>query len=271
MALKQTTFTIGLLTAVAVSGCGRYDPERWQESETAGAALVDHEHEPGAGIVVTIGREEYHAELVFEEGGALRLYILGQDETRIQEAEHRVLTAYVMPEGQTQASPLILQPDPVPDDSQGMTSRFSATLPEELVDQRLYVTVSGLRIGGERFAVRFQPPAAEPAMPAGVAGSEAQELYLTPGGLYTEADIEANGRQTAAERYVGFRARHDFNPAPGDPLCPISRTKGNAECTWVIGGKTYQFCCHPCIDEFVILAKEDPDRVLSPEEYVQEG
>jgi YHS domain-containing protein len=39
----------------------------------------------------------------------------------------------------------------------------------------------------------------------------------------------------------------------------------------VIGGKTYEFCCPPCIDEFVILAKEDPDRVLPPEAYVQEG
>jgi TIGR03009 family protein len=36
----------------------------------------------------------------------------------------------------------------------------------------------------------------------------------------------------------------------------------------VIGGKTYEFCCPPCIDEFVILAKEDPDRLLPPEAYV---
>ena len=108
-------------------------------------------------------------------------------------------------------------------------------------------------------------------MPAGLADSEARELYLTPGGAYTKADIEANGRQTAAERYAGFRARHDFNPAPGAAVCPITRTKANPECTWVIGGKTYEFCCPPCIDEFVILAKEDPDGVLPPEAYVKEG
>jgi hypothetical protein len=257
--------------AVAGAGCGRYDPERWQEAQTAAVAVADHGHEPGAGIVATIGREEYHAELVFEQGGAVRLYTLGQDETRVQEVEHQVLTAHVKAEGGTEASVLILQPDPVPDDTPGMTSQFRGTLPDELVGQRLNVTIAGLRISGERFTVRFQPPALEPAMPSAIADSEAQELYLTPGGLYTEADIEANGRQTAAEQYVGFRARHDFNPAPGDAICPITRTKGNPECTWVIGGKTYEFCCPPCIDEFVILAKEDPDRVLPPEAYVKEG
>jgi hypothetical protein len=257
--------------AVLGAGCGRYDPQRWQQTERAPVAADEHEHQPGAGVVATIGREEYHAELVFEQGGTVRLYTLGRDETRVQEVQQQVLTAHVKPEGDTEAFVLVLQPAPVPGDTEGMTSQFSGELPDELVGRRLNVTVAGLRIGGERFTVRFQPPAPEPAMPAGIADSEARELYLTPGGAYTEADIEANGRQTAAERYAGFRARHDFNPAPGAAVCPITRTKANPECTWVIGGKTYEFCCPPCIDEFVILAKEDPDRVLPPEAYVQEG
>jgi len=262
----------GLLCAtVLCGGCGRYDPERWQETERGPVAVAEHEHEPGAGVMATIGREEYHAELVVEQGGIVRLHTLGRDETRVQEVPQQVLTAHVKPEGGAQAYVLILQPDPVADDTEGMTSQFSGTLPDELVDRRLHVTVAGLRIGGERFTVRFRPPAPEPAMPTGLADSEARQLYLTPGGAYTEADIEANGRQTAAEKYVGFRARHDFNPAAGDAVCPITRTKANPECTWVIGGQTYQFCCPPCIDEFVILAKEDPDRLLPPEAYVQEG
>ncbi|TVS10333.1 MAG: hypothetical protein EA424_25605, partial [Planctomycetaceae bacterium] len=261
-----------LSAALMAGGCGRYDRQQWQEAQERAAAAVDeHEHEPGAGVVATIGREEYHAELVFEQGGTVRLYTLGSDETRVQEVQQQVLTAHVKPEGGTQAFVLTLEPDPAPDDTEGMTSQFSGKLPEDLVDQRLHVTVAGLRVDGERFTVRFQPPALEPAMPMGLADSEAQQLYLTPGGAYTEADIEANGRQTAAERYVGFRAKHDFNPAPGDALCPITRTKANPECTWVIGGKTYEFCCPPCIDEFVILAKEDPDSLLPPEEYVQDG
>ncbi len=260
-----------LCASVLFAGCGRYDPERWQGTDRDPIDLDDHEHKPGAGVVATIGREDYHAELVFEQDGTMRLYTLGSDETRIQEVPHQQLMTHVRREGDSQAIVLIMEPDPSPDDAEGMTSRFIGTLPEELIGERLNVTVSSLRIEGERFAVRFQPPFLEPAMPAGVADAEAEELYLTPGGAYTEADIEANGRQTAAQAFVGFRAQHDFNPAPGDPLCPITRTKGNPECTWVIGGKTYQFCCPPCIDEFVIMAKEDPDSLLPPEAYVQEG
>ena len=60
------------------------------------------------------------------------------------------------------------------------------------------------------------------------------------------------------------------NPKPGDKICPITDTKANPKCTWIVGGKTYQFCCPPCIDEFVRLAKENPDKVKDPEEYVQQ-
>ena len=258
-----------MCASVLGGGCGRYDSQQWQEPEKTSVAAEKHAHQPGAGIVATIGREEYHAELVFEQGGAVRLYTLGRDETRVQEVQQQVLTAHVKPEGGTQAFVLILEPDPAQGDSEGMTSQFRGTLPDELVNRRLHVTVAGLRIAGERFTVRFQPPVLEPDMPTGLADNEARQLYLTPGGAYTEADIEANGRQTAAQKYVGFRAQHDFSPAPGDAICPITRTKANPECTWVIGGKTYEFCCPPCIDEFVILAKEDPDRLLPPEAYVQ--
>jgi hypothetical protein len=84
-----------------------------------------------------------------------------------------------------------------------------------------------------------------------------RELYLTPGGLYTQADIDANGRTTPSLRYANFQARHDLYPQPGDSLCPITRTKANPDCTWIIAGRTYQFCCPPCIDEFVRVAKNN--------------
>ena len=38
---------------------------------------------------------------------------------------------------------------------------------------------------------------------------------------------------------------------------------------WVVGGKEYQFCCPPCADVFVRNAKEKPDELKPPEEYVQ--
>lgn len=106
-------------------------------------------------------------------------------------------------------------------------------------------------------------------MPSGVSEDEERDIYLLAGGLYTEADIEANGRQTASQKYRGFRSAHDMNPAVGAPLCPVTLTKANSKCTWIIGGERYQFCCPPCIDEFVKLAKESPEQIKSPGEYVK--
>jgi YHS domain-containing protein len=108
------------------------------------------------------------------------------------------------------------------------------------------------------------------AMPEKVVDAAEEELYLQPAGLYTESDIRTNGNQTASGRFKGFVARHDFNPRQGDRLCPITRTKANAACSWVIGGSRYFFCCPPCIDEFLLMAKNDPDSIKPPEQYVMD-
>lgn len=118
---------------------------------------------------------------------------------------------------------------------------------------------------------RFGPPPERPApdMPTALGLEAARELYLSPGGLYTTADITANGGVTAAQKYQGFQSEHDFAPRPGDRVCPVTRTKANPRCTWVVGGKEYQFCCPPCIDEFLQLAKEEPERIRPPEHYTR--
>jgi hypothetical protein len=107
------------------------------------------------------------------------------------------------------------------------------------------------------------------AMPAGVDADEERTLYLTPGGLYTEADIKANGSVTAGDKYKGKMAKHDMKPKAGDKICPITMTKANPKFTWIIGGNTYEFCCPPCIDEYVLLAKTSPQEVLDPSEYIK--
>ena len=94
------------------------------------------------------------------------------------------------------------------------------------------------------------------------------QLYRTPGGKYTLADIEANGEQLPSQKFRDFVARHELNARAGDVLCPVTRTKANSACEWIIDGRGYQFCCPPCIDEFVRLAKERPDQVKPPEAYV---
>lgn len=110
----------------------------------------------------------------------------------------------------------------------------------------------------------------EPAiegMPAKVLGDRERELYFEPGGRYTAADIAANGHETPSVRYADFRASHDFDPQPGDLLCPVTRTKANPDCWWIIGGVRYEFCCPPCIDEYVQLAKERPEDLQDPEAF----
>lgn len=57
-------------------------PTQTAAAKTGAEAVSEHAHKPGdhGGIIVEIGRDNYHAEAVFEKGGVLRLYTLGKDE-----------------------------------------------------------------------------------------------------------------------------------------------------------------------------------------------
>jgi hypothetical protein len=234
---------------------------------------AEHAHKAGShgGNVVEIGRDNYHAEAVFEKGGTVRLHLLGKDEARVQEAEAQTLTAYAKPEGGTEATAVTLRPVPQPGDAEGQASQFVGVLPKELTGRQVEVTVPSIRINGERFRFAFASAAAahEEDMPTKVAEEEERQLYLTAGGKYTEADIKANGGVTASEKFKGVMSSHDMKPRPGDRICPVTRTKANPKFSWVVGGKTYEFCCPPCVDEFVKTAKEQPDQVQEPEDYVK--
>ena len=152
-----------------------------------------------------------------------------------------------------------------------MTSQFLGHLPKELVGKKLEVTIPVIRVANDRFRIAFKsvPDAGadDHGMPAKVADDAERKLYLTPGGKYTEADVKANGNVTASQKFKGFKAEHDLKPKAGDKICPVTLTKANPKCFWVIGGKTYEFCCPPCVDEFVGLAKEKPDEIKDPGEY----
>ena len=94
-------------------------------------------------------------------------------------------------------------------------------------------------------------------------------LFLTPGGLYTQADIQVNGSTSAYQKYASVVPAHDAKVSPGEAVCPISETKPNPQLTWIIGAKKYTFCCPPCIAEFVKKAKIDPKSIKAPEAYVK--
>ncbi len=230
----------------------------------------DHGHRPAAhgGLIVSLGQEDrYHVEAVLEKGGLLKLYTLGRDVGQVLEVESQTLPARVRAEGGAGDAPVLLLPAPQPGDADGKTSRFVGHLPRGLWGKSLVVTVPALAIAGERFSVEFTVP--RPAHGKEAAEPDQGPLYRNPGGLYTEADIAANGGTTAARKYEGFRTVHDVNPRPGDRICPVTRTKADPACTWVVGGRTYQFCCPPCIDEFVRAARERPGEVKEPGDYVK--
>jgi YHS domain-containing protein len=240
----------------------------------------EHGHKPGGhgGNIIEIGRDKYHAEAVFEKGGGVRLYTLGNDEAIVQEVESQTLTAYIKPEGGTESIVVELKPLPQPGDTEGKTSLFFGQLPKDLQDRKVEVTVPSMKIAGERFRIGFKNVTEaheegtahkEEPMPAKVADDAEKKLYLTAGGKYTEADIKANGNMTASQKFKSLKAAHDLKPKPGDKICPITLTKASPNFTWVVDGKTYEFCCPPCVDEFVQNAKENPTSIKKPGDYVK--
>jgi hypothetical protein len=267
-----------------VAGCGQTQvgpaatspaiiPPSANNPSSATSSEGEHGHQPGThgGIIVSIGLDSYHTEAIVEKGGRLRLLMLGKDESRIQEVDLQTLTAYVKAVGDAAAVPIELSAVPQEGDAAGKTSQFVGQLPDGMAASELEVTIPMLRIAGERFRVGFttETAAHQEEMPAGLAADEERVLYLSPGGKYTEADILANGKVTAAQKFRGVMASHDMKPKAGDKLCPITNTKANSKFTWVVDGKPYEFCCPPCVDEFVKLAKEQPDAIKSPETYLR--
>ncbi len=280
---RRFVLPVALGAAVGVSGCNRSTDNSAPPVATAGPTPAkpapdgkggEHGHKPTGhgGTVVPIGRDNYHGEAVFEKDGVVRFYTLGPDESKVVEVEAEPLTAYAKAEGGAEAASVVLKAEPQPGDAPGKTSQFIGKLPRDLWGKAVEVTIPALRIGGERFRVGFSSaPAghADPAPPGKAADAEERTLYLTPGGKYTVADIAANGGKIASERFRGVAVSHDLKPKAGDRICPITLTKASPAFAWVIGGQAYQFCCPPCVDEFVQLAKDHPDQIKPPGEYVK--
>jgi len=257
-----------VFAAVAVLFAGLVAERIWRSADAV--TLLDHASGPHANDIVSLGNDRYHVQFVFTTDGLVKLYVLGADAARVVDVETQSLEALVTPEGRQQAHVVALQAEPQSGDAAGRTSCFVGRLPPSLDSQAVQLSVPNLRIGPDRFHVTYRRAADDHAtMPTAAGESEAQSLHLTAGGQYTDADIVANSRTTPSQKYRDFQARHDLDPQPGDLLCPITRTKANPACTWTVGGQEYQFCCPPCIDEFVRKAKESPDPLPPPREFVK--
>jgi hypothetical protein len=233
----------------------------------------DHVHKPAPhrGVIVSVeaGDDHYHVEAAVEKGGTLKLYTFDEDMDRALEVESQVLTAEMKREAAGEFTAVDLMPVARPSDSESKTSQFFGKLPQGLRGNPLVVRIASIEMGGKRFVLNFTVPASGPGGEADDNAQDEEKLYLTASGKYTEADIQVNGRQTALARYKGFRAAHNLKPRASERICPITRIKTNREFTWAVSGRTYEFCCPPCIDEFVRRAKEEPQTIKGPEDYVK--
>jgi hypothetical protein len=232
----------------------------------------EHAHAKGGhgGLIVAVGQDNYHAEVSIDADGGVDLYILAKDEGRVQEVETQTLTASIKNEGEAKPESITFEPAPQPSDGNGKTSHFRALLPAAYRAKPLVLTVPSITFpdGRYRFVAEYHPDH-DGGLPTKVAGSEEEKLYLTPGGKYTEEDIRANGRLTASQKFKEFQLADHAKPNKGDSTCPVTDNRANAKFSWIVGGKTYEFCCPPCVDDFVKEAKEHPENIRNPEDYVK--
>ncbi len=222
---------------------------------------------PHGGTLASLGLGEPHdhAEAVLELGGGLTLYTLQPDARAPRPVKRQVLTAWVRAARDDKATRAMLVPMPLPDDPPGTASRFRGRLAEGLWGRDVRVTIPELAAADGRYKVEFD----EVKSPGDLARHQAEQrrLFLSPGGKYTRADIEANGGATAAGKFADHEVEHDLAPATEGWLCPVAAARSNPGVAWAVAGGNYRFCCSICIDEFVRLAKEQPDRIKSPEAY----
>jgi hypothetical protein len=239
-----------------------------------------HAHQSGAGgFVLALG--DHHLEALLEAGGRVRLFMLGDNENVLCPIPSQPLSAHVRAAGTSEYVTLTFKPEGEAGDPEGMASAFSAALPAEFQGVPIALMVT-LPMGEKAYRVRgvLQPTTAEephagdkhdPPMPEAQGREREREIYGQPGGGYTAADIRANGPLPPSRRFEGIPTAHDMNPNPGERICPITSTRSNPEFPWQVGGHTYEFCCPPCIGEFLQKAKEDPESILPPNEYVKKG
>jgi YHS domain-containing protein len=222
-----------------------------QKSVSNQPVANNHGHKVGqfGGQVIALGHDNYHLEVVFDKETII-IYTLDRDESKVIVVEKQVIEAYVKGKSTEQFSLGSID-----------GTKFVGKMPVKYLTEGEISIIFNIVIKGERFrATIVHNPQID---------DEEKKLYLTPGGVYTEEDIIANGRITASQKFKNFSPQHDLKPKKGDRICPITLTKANPKCSWIIAGKEYWFCCPPCVEEFLTNVKNNKINLKNPEEYVK--
>lgn len=234
----------------------------------------NHEHEKGphGGTIVAINKEDphYHAEFVVKADGRIRLFLFGDKTNQVVEVRPQTLVAQVR-EGKKEGPTfsVVLRPAENMSRVPTTTSQFWGRLSPDAVGKRLSFAIKDLEIEGRPFAFLVEVVGHGDHHGDSTTAAEVErKLVLKPGGRYLQSDIDAAKGDSPSMKYKNVESAHTTLLAPGDPLCPVTRLRADSRLTWVVGGKTYQFCCPPCIVEFVALAKEHPDELVLPEDLV---
>lgn len=231
----------------------------------------DHGHAPGmhGGQLVALGKDDRHHHVEYTVGptGTIHLYTLGAGPADRIDVEWQQLIGQVRVEGAKESTSVVFRPLPDSGRRGDPTAAFVGKLPGEMLGQALVIHIPRLRIQDAEYDFQFSWKSELAADEIRARLDEEQRtIYLAAAGRYTEADIAAAGRTTAAQRFRGHKPTHDVHGAAGERRCPITRFKADAALSWIVGGKPYRFCCLACIDAFVTTAKERPEHVPDPDE-----
>lgn len=277
MNLKSFLVAVPLAT-LALIGCNSQPPAAGTKSSARTPSKPneddhsDHSHGPHGGNVIDFG--PYHAELTVDPATKkATVYILDSSiKNAVPIAVEKLQLSIKAPQFQVD-----LAADPQPGEPNGKASRFSAVHENFSKKQDFEGTLSGV-LDGKPYLGDFEGKdhkdgdkhgkhEAAPKTDDGL--DKERALFLTPGGLYTAADITANGNTIPSLKYKGISWEHADDLKPGDKICPITVNKADPKCTWIVNGKTYEFCCTPCLDKFVKWAKLEPAKIKEPEAYIQ--
>src|SRR6516225_277831 len=261
-----------------VLGCGNRQgspPRAGNTADNKADEEEDHRHlaGPHRGTVADWGGGKYHVEFCVDHAKKeATVYLLKANaKTPAPIKTDKLLLSISQPSFQVELKARVQEGDP-----QGTASRFVGNHENLAKEQEFAGTISG-EVDGKPYAGDFkEEPGKHEHKKNHKAHNKVQgsgtalerELFLKPSGIYTAADIEANGKTVPSVKYQGISWPHDDNLRKGDKVCPVTTNKADPRCNWIVNGKKYEFCCTPCLDKFVKWAKQDPKKIKTPEEYV---